>query len=63
MLLIFFLGGVLFSLLWEANSRYIYPYILLSMPLSAIGWAGIFSKAIASIQNTMAKNTKKICRK
>lgn len=63
MLLIFFLGGVLFSLLWEANSRYIYPYILLSMPLSAIGWAGIWGKAIASIQNTMAKNTKKICRK
>lgn len=38
-LLIFFLGGVLFSILWEANSRYIYSYILLSMPLSTIGWA------------------------
>ena len=31
------LGGFLFSILWEANSRYILPYFLIMIPLALIG--------------------------
>lgn len=32
------LGGVAFSLLWEAKSRYILPYLVLMLPYAAKGW-------------------------
>lgn len=32
------LGGFLFSILWEANSRYVFPYYIIMFPLAAIGW-------------------------
>lgn len=35
---VYFVGGFLFSLLWEANSRYVLPYYLIMFPLAAIGW-------------------------
>lgn len=35
---VIFLGGFLFSLLWEANSRYVYPYFLIIIPASILGW-------------------------
>ena len=35
---VMFLGGFLFSLLWEANSRYVYPYYLIIIPISLLGW-------------------------
>lgn len=35
---LYILGGFLFSLLWEANSRYVLPYYLAMFPLAAIGW-------------------------
>lgn len=31
------IGGVLFSVIWEAQSRYIYPYIVFMMPCMAAG--------------------------
>lgn len=35
---VYVLGGFLFSLLWEANSRYVFPYYIVMFPLAAIGW-------------------------
>ena len=31
-------GGMLFSLLWEAKSRYVLPYFILMIPYSVRGW-------------------------
>ena len=35
---LYILGGFFFSLLWEANSRYVLPYFLSMFPLAAMGW-------------------------
>lgn len=36
LLLIIFIGGFLFHILWEAKSRYIIPYILVLIPIASI---------------------------
>ncbi len=36
--LLAFLGGFLFSVLWEGNSRYVYVYVLMLLPAGSIGW-------------------------
>ncbi len=43
-ILIIFVGGMLFSVIWEANSRYIFPYVLLMIPLAAVGWGTALKK-------------------
>lgn len=42
--LIYFAGGFLFSLIWEANSRYVLPYVLFLIPGAAIGWDALLRK-------------------
>ena len=37
MLLLFFVGGLLFHTMWEAKSQYTYPYIFVMIPLAAYG--------------------------
>lgn len=37
MLMIGVIGGVLFSLLWEAKGRYVFPYVILLFPYMAVG--------------------------
>ena len=32
-----FLGGFFFSVIWEAKARYIYPYFVMLIPISAYG--------------------------
>ena len=32
-------GGFLFTMLWEAMSRYVLPYIIYMLPVAAIGWS------------------------
>ena len=32
-----FIGGFLFSLIWEGKSRYVYPYVVIVMPYLAKG--------------------------
>lgn len=34
----FILGGFLFSIIWEANSRYVFSYFLVMIPLAVVGW-------------------------
>lgn len=36
--LIIIFGGFLFTMLWEAMSRYVFPYMIYMIPLAAIGW-------------------------
>jgi len=36
---IYIIGGMLFSILWEASSRYIFPYFVFMIPCAAYGWA------------------------
>jgi hypothetical protein len=38
------LGEFLFSIIWEANSRFILPYYIIMFPLSCIGWHGLLSR-------------------
>jgi len=35
--LIAIIGGILFSILWEAKARYVMPYIVLMQPFAALG--------------------------
>lgn len=36
-LLIAVFGGFLFSLIWEAKTRYVFPYLLMALPYAALG--------------------------
>lgn len=36
-------GGFLFSILWEANSRYVFPYFVMMVPFAVIGWKDIYT--------------------
>lgn len=36
-LLVYIIGGFIFTLLWEANSRYVFPFFGIIVPLSAAG--------------------------
>lgn len=45
-LFIFMAGGIFFSILWEANSRYIFPYILMTIPQAAVGWGQLTLKIL-----------------
>ena len=35
--LIYLSGGLIFHLIWETKSQYVYPYVYLLLPLSAFG--------------------------
>lgn len=50
------IGGFLFSIIWEAKSRYIYPYIVIAMPCVA-GSAGVYcGKAIGCFTKYCSRN-------
>ena len=36
-LLLFFIGGLLFQTVWEGKSQYIYPYVFSLIPTAAYG--------------------------
>lgn len=36
-LLVGIFGGFLFSILWEAKTRYVFPYFLMVLPYAAVG--------------------------
>ena len=37
MLVLFFIGGLLFHTVWEGKSQYTYPYVFVLIPLAAYG--------------------------
>lgn len=40
------IGGLMFHMMWEANSRYIYPYAMLLVPYAAYGFGHLIEKNI-----------------
>lgn len=48
---IFVCGGVLFSLLWEAMGRYIFPYYIMMIPMAGVGY-GFF---VFELKNSFIK--------
>ena len=38
-LLIGILGGFLFTLMWEAKTRYVFPYMIMLLPYAAVGFS------------------------
>lgn len=45
-MLIALIGGFLLSILWEANSRYIFPYVYMLFPMTAAGWKVTYDKCV-----------------
>lgn len=43
-LLIAVFGGFLFSMIWEAKTRYVFPYLLMMIPYYAIGMNAVISR-------------------
>lgn len=43
--LVTFIGGFLFSIIWEAGSRYVLPYVILLIPYAAEGFAELGAAA------------------
>lgn len=52
-LLIAVFGGFLFSILWEAKARYVFPYFLLMIPYAAVGIGAM----ITGLQQYFSKRT------
>lgn len=52
---IIFLGGFFFTLIWEAKSRYVYPYIVLMLPCAAYSIAYYAGWIQAAIKKQVSK--------
>ena len=59
LLMIYFIGGFLFSLLWEAKPRYVFPYVYLCLPLAAIGLTRIQGGILKLIETGLKSKKKK----
>lgn len=46
-------GGFLFSLLWEAKTRYVFPYLLMELPYAAMG----INEVIIRLNQRLKKRT------
>lgn len=55
-MLITLIGGFLFSILWEANSRYIFPYVYMLFPMTAAGWKMLYDKCVIFLTRKRGKN-------
>lgn len=54
-MLITLVGGFLFSILWEANGRYIFPYVYMLFPMAAAGWKKTYDKCVIFIAGKIGK--------
>ena len=54
MLAVTMIGGFLFSIMWEAKARYIFPYYITMYPLAAIG----YWQAIAKVKALFSRKQK-----
>ena len=41
-----FVGGTLFHMIWEAKSRYVFPYFVFLLPLAAYGLVVVKNKIL-----------------
>lgn len=53
-LAIFIIGGFLFSVIWEAKARYVFPYYVIMFPVASIGYWQI-SQKIAEVVGNIKK--------
>ena len=60
LLIIIFIGGFLFHILWEAKSRYIIPYIITLIPLASIEVEDYVMEKIKRIKFKNKKNGEKV---
>lgn len=49
------IGGFLFSIIWEAKSRYIFPYYIMMFPMAAIG----YEQMLLTLRRLAARVTKR----
>lgn len=54
-LLIAVFGGFLFSIIWEAKTRYIFPYLLMMLPYFSMGLQDMTRRIYFSMTDTKAK--------
>ncbi len=57
LLIAYFIGGFLFSLLWEAKPRYVFPYVFMCIPFAAVGY-GRLSRIILTGFGKLKKEKK-----
>ena len=53
-----FIGGTLFHMIWEAKSRYVFPYFVFLIPLTAYGLIIVRNKITEYRKNKEEKNEK-----
>lgn len=58
LLYLIFLGGFFFHLLWEMKSRYTMPYVIMLIPLVAIGINDFFNLICNKLQEYKNKRSK-----
>ena len=49
------IGGFLFSVIWEAKTRYIFPYYMMMFPTAVVGYAEMAKWAAQRMRNTKGK--------
>lgn len=57
--LIYILGGVLFHLMWETKSQYVYPYVFMLLPIVVEVIYSIYKKRLLQIETKSLKNKKR----
>ena len=55
-ILICIIGEVLFSFIWEAKGRYVFPCFVLIIPLACIGIVLMYEKIFKFLKNLVYKN-------
>lgn len=59
LLILIFIGGFLFHMLWEAKSRYIIPYVIILIPIASIGIKETCEWIKNIVKKVTSKNNKK----
>ncbi len=59
LLILIFIGGFLFHILWEAKSRYIIPYVIILIPIASIGIKETCEWIKNIVKKVTSKNNKK----
>ena len=56
MLAVTIIGGFLFSILWEAKTRYIFPYYMMMFPMAVFGYQEMLGKLIDIVGKAKVKH-------
>ncbi len=53
------LGGFLFSIIWEAKSRYVFTYFIIMFPMAAIGWHQLVCRVVPGVMKRISVKIRK----